>query len=214
LNKPDTAYAAEGTKGVYKVGLVLGGPEADAFREAVEAAAQAAYTDYFETGKGSEMKAGDRKKWNVFHPFEVDTDDDGNPTGYITFNFRQNAEIVSKDPKTGSIRRKDIAINIFDATGSGTITKPVFAGSVGRIMYSTRQIVIASTKLVGVRLDFAAVQIKDLVTAGARGPIGKGAFGAVDGYVEDAEADDAERSEATGSAGAGGGGSAHSSDDY
>ncbi len=42
------------------------------------------------------------------------------------------------------------------------INKPVFSGSILRFMFSTRPVVVASTKMVGVRLDFSSAQIRKL----------------------------------------------------
>lgn len=166
INKPDTKFNEDG---VYKAGLRLGGPEAIALKEKVDAQAEAYFNE-----TTAEMTAGERKKWSLYVPYEVEEDDEGNPTGFIVFDFKQNAKIRQKDGST-----KDVVIGIKDARNND-MHKPVFGGSELRIRYSFRGIKMASTKQAGIRLDFAMVQVRKL----AQGS-GGGGFGVVDGYTED-----------------------------
>lgn len=174
LNKPDTKFDAEG---VYKVDLRMSGAPAQKFMEGVKAASDAALEEYLQKQQDAgKMTKGEAKKWTAYYPFEVEEDAEGNPTGDIIFSFKQNAKIKLKD---GTV--KDISMVIRDAKDK-EMHKPVFGGSELRTMYSMRPIPMTSLKQAGVRLDFAAVQVKSLKTSG-NGPT----FGEVDGYAEDAE---------------------------
>lgn len=176
LNKPDTKFNKDG---VYKLDLRLDGPEATALKEQVEAAANAAYEAYFEDDSergGKSIPVKDRKNWKVYLPFEVDEDDQGNPTGYIVFTFKQNAKIKLKD---GTV--KDIIVPIKDASGKKAVHKPVFGGSELRVMFTFRDIPMKSLKQVGVQLALAQVQVKNLKTSGQGGPD----FDQVEGYEEE-----------------------------
>ncbi len=175
INKPDTKFAPAGSAGVYKVGLKLSGAPAEALKEKVDAECQAAFDAYAEE-KG--LTPGEKKKWSVYYPYEVLEDDDGTPTGEIVFDFKQNAELTLK---TGEKVRVEIARK--DSKDKDMDPKtPIFGGTTGRIRYSMRPIPMVSTKQVGVRLDFAAVQVIKMAERSAGG----GSFGAVeddDAYV-------------------------------
>lgn len=169
INKPDTKFNEDG---LYTVDLVLGGSEADTLKAKIDGPAAAALNEHTD-----EMKPADAKKWSLYVPYEDETDDDGNPTGYTVFHFKQNAKIKLKDGTT-----KAIKIEIRDAADK-VIDKPIFGGSEGRILFSMRPIVMVSSRQAGVRLDFAKVQVTKLQQGGG----GRG-FGAVDGgYVADGQ---------------------------
>lgn len=173
LNKPDTKFDAT-NGGAYKTGLDISGPEAEALKEEVDAGAKAV----FERITG-EMPKGEAKKWTIYSPCEELEDAEGNPTGVIRFYFKQNALIPLK-----SGEKKAIKVFIVDSAGKD-ITKPVFAGTIIRVMYKMRDIKIASAKQAGVRLDFAGVQVKEFKAAG------RPQFGSVDGGYVDEPDDDA-----------------------
>lgn len=184
LNKPDTKFNADG---LFQTGLRLEGAEALAFKEQIDTAAQAAFDEITE-----EMTAGERKKWSVYRPYTEEEDDNGNPTGAIVFDFKQNATIKLK---SGEVKKVEIGLQ--DSAGND-INKPIFGGSTIRLMYSTRAIPMKSLKQAGVRLDFSMAQVLKLV----KGTGGRG-FGKVEGgYVDEPDADDPEdgaKSGATGS---------------
>jgi hypothetical protein len=166
LTRPDTKF---NTDGIFKTGLLLEpSPEVEAFVTFVEAAAQAAFEE--ETAK---MTPGERKKYTLYSPVEKEEDDQGNPTGNYIAHFKQNA-IIRRADKTEII----VTIGIKDASGKRDVHKPVFGGSVIRVMYSPRVVKVASSQKAGVRLDFASVQVKKLQES-SRG------FGAVEGYEEE-----------------------------
>lgn len=187
VNKPDTKF---NEAGIYKTGLVVGGPEGDAWIEGLKESAEAAFNEHMDT-----IPAKDRKNWSVYYPYEEDADDEGNATGYYKADFKQNAQIKLKD---GTV--KDIQIGIWDSKNK-VVRKPVYGGSEIRVKYAERVIVIASPKKVGIRLDFSDIQVKKLETAGKRNGAG---FGTVeDGYSseEDQEyaANEAQEGSAEGS---------------
>lgn len=171
LNKPDTKFNADG---VYHVDLMVSGEEAQTLKDKVDAAAQLAFDAYFEEGDGKKIPPKERKAWSVYVPYKEDTDDAGNPTGYIVFDFKQNAKIKLK---SGEV--KDIMVSLKDAKNN-PVHKPVFGGSELRTMFAFRDIPMKSLKQVGVRMDLAQVQIKKLAASQGRN------FGEIeDGYVEE-----------------------------
>lgn len=167
LNKPDVKFNADG---VYKTGLRLTGTDAIETRDRVKAASDA----YFEETT-AEMTPAERKKWSVYYPYEEEEDDQGNPTGAIVFDFKQNAII-----KLRSGEVKDIQIALEDAKNND-MHSPIWGGSVIRTMFSMRGIKMTSGKQAGVRLDFAAVQVKELSKGSGGG--GRG-FDVVEGFEE------------------------------
>lgn len=176
VNTPDAKFNPDNP--VFKTGLRLHGDEAQAFKLAVDNAAEAAFANWFEEGEGKTLSAGERKKFEVYRPYEVELDDaTGEPTGAIVFDFKQNARIKLRD---GTV--KELKIGLYDAAGK-EMTKLVRGGSEIRIRYSMRPIPMKPLKKVGVRLDFAMVQVRKLSEGS-----GTGGFGAVEGYQDDGEA--------------------------
>jgi hypothetical protein len=173
VNKADTKFNA---KGLFKVDGVMNGPEALAFKALIDKVAEDALAAHTE-----DMTPGERKKWSIYLPYEVEEDDQGNPTGDIHFQFRQNATILVEGEE------KAIKIAIYDSQDKPTEV-PVYGGSILRVMYKLRPIVIASTKKAGVRMDFLKVQVVKL--ADRTGGTGDGGFGSVEGgYVDEHEAE-------------------------
>lgn len=184
VNKPDTKFNAEG---LYKLGLApLDGAEAAKFKEQIDEAAGVAFNE-----ETADMTAGERKKWSLYVPYTEEEDDEGNPTGRIWFQFKQNATIKLRD---GTV--KEIQIGIFDAADK-RIALDVYGGSTVRVMYRPRAVRIATNKQAGVRLDFCKVQVIQLAERGSEGGFG----GVEDGYVHD----DAEDQVQDGGSAAGGG---------
>lgn len=182
INKPDTKYNDDG---VFKCPLWVEGPEAIALAETVTEASDQALAEYVQKQMDQKkMTAGEAKKWSAYYPFEHEEDESGNRTGRILFDFKQNATIRLRDGTT-----KKITVGIYDADDKA-MTAPIFSGTKLRVRYSLRPIPIVSAKEVGVRLDFASVQVIELVAASGRGS-GRGGFGSVEGgYVTgDTEAD-------------------------
>jgi hypothetical protein len=166
LTKADTKYN-EG--GLFKVDLGLGPDAAEKFKEHIQPQA-----DYALQEHTKDMKPADAKKWSVFYPWSDEEDDDGKPTGEVLFKFRQNKTLKLKDGT-----EKIVTIGVVDAK-TKPVKKPVYGGSELRVMYSMRKVVVASTKMVGIRLDFSSVQVIKLTSSAAPG------FGEVEGgYSED-----------------------------
>lgn len=164
INKADTKY---NDQGLFKTEGIGSGPQVEAMKANIRAASQAALD-----AETAEMKPAEAKKWSLYVPFEEVEDDDGQPTGDTRFTFKQNQVIKTKDgkEKTITIEVRDSADNVIDDVN-------VFSGTKARIMYSMRPIKMVSSKAVGVRLDFAKVQVVEL----SRGSGGSMGFGAVEG---------------------------------
>jgi hypothetical protein len=174
FNTPDTKYNADGL--YHTDHIPASDEEAEALARKIEQAAQAALQEHTQ-----EMKPGEAKKWSLALPYERVEDDEGNPTGQIRFTYKQNAKIPSDKEPSG---HKDIKIELRDSDDN-IISVAVWNGSEGRIMFSMRPITVASTKKVGIRLDFAKVQVTKLKRGSGGGSRG---FGAVEGgYVADEE---------------------------
>lgn len=161
INNADTEF---NDAGVFKVDLRLTGKDAADLREDVDEKAQAGFDELT-----ADMTAGERKKFTIYRPYEVEEDDEGNPTGAIIFRFRQNATIKLKDGT-----EKKVQIGVQDSEGNDTRVA-IFGGSKLRVLYSARPIKVVSSKQAGVRLDFSMVQIAEL--AKSSGP----KFGKIDG---------------------------------
>lgn len=178
INKADTKFVKEGEPGVFHLGLILEGPDALAFKQLVTEAADKAREEYFESEQGQKVPQRLRASWEPFYPYEVDEDEQGNATGYIKFKFKQNSVIKLKD---GTL--KTLTIGIKDSKGK-PVTRPVFHGSEGRIMFTLRPILTPvnpkdKTRQIGVQLSLAQVQVTKM--AEREGP----SFGAVAGGYEE-----------------------------
>lgn len=182
LNKADTKFNVDG---LFHFGLRSNDPEAHQFASTLEAASDEYLETYLQEQAEKDPKKwtpGERKKWTPYYPFEYEEDANGDRTGYVTFNFKQNAVIKLRDGTT-----KDIQIGLYDAEGK-EMTAPIYGGSIVRAKYAPRGIVMTSAKQAGIRLDFSMVQVKEL----AKGSAGGGGFGRVEGgYVEGGDTGDA-----------------------
>ena len=153
VNRPDTKFNTDGLFHVDVAVSVEDGGKVMADKiEAASLAALAKHTD--------KMTPGEAKKWTILLPFEYEEDDEGNQTGRIIFSFKQNAKLKDRD---GNI--KDVTISIRDSKNQ-EFKAAIYSGSEGRVKYSMRDIAVASTKKVGVRLDFGMVQVTKLQEAG------------------------------------------------
>jgi hypothetical protein len=181
LTKPDTKYKADGE---YKVTLVLPAAEAqplvklidDAMVESLKKARMENPT------KAKSIKAAADK------PYKAVTDDEGNETGDIKFNFKMAAKVTSK--KSGNTWEQKPAV--FDAK-LRPIPATVNVGGGSRVKVKF-EMLLFYTPLVGagVSLRLLAVQILDLVEYSRSGAEG---FGAEDGY--EAGEQDEQKSEGT-----------------
>lgn len=183
FNKPDTKYNADG---VYKSGLAVGGEAAQAYKAEIDALALAGFETIMEE-KG--LKPADRKKWSVYYPYDVETDDEGVETGRIIFHYKQNATLRLKDGEV-----KKINIGLRDSQNEALKPNtPIFGGSTVCIMWKSRPVTIAGTKQAGVRLDFNMVQL--IKQAEGRASSG-GGFAKVEGGYVQSRGNDPDESEA------------------
>mgnify|MGYP002718623800 CR=1 FL=1 len=166
LNNPDTKFNAEG---VYKTGLRVPVAEAAPMMARIQTAAERYLAEVTEG-----MTPAERKKWSLYLPFEEEEDDEGNKTGFVVFNFKQNATLTLK-----SGEKKEIKLQLQDGLGKDN-PRPIMGGSKLRTKYALRDVKMTSGKQAGVRLDFAGVQVV-VYNQGSQG----GGFGAVEGYVDD-----------------------------
>ena len=120
------------------------------------------------------------KKFEKEYPYEIEEDDNDEPTGKILFNFKQNATIKVKG------QERKVTIGIYDAKRN-KITDMVGSGSTLKIRFTVRPYAMASTNKIGIRLDFNAVQVLNLVGFGGGNSDG---FEDEDGY-EGSHDDDA-----------------------
>lgn len=158
ITKPDTKFNDDG---LFKVSLRLEGKDAETMKARLDAAAEAAFKDFMENGDGADLKPGEQKKFSVYKPYVEEEDDEGNPTGSILVQFKQNAVIKLRD---GTV--KHVQIGIYDADNKPAPNVDIWGGSVIRVKFAMRDIVMKSLKQVGVRLDFSLVQVKKLATGG------------------------------------------------
>lgn len=174
LNAADSKFHPDNP--VFKTKLILKGDAAQAMKARVDGELDAAFTAFLEDPEqGGKLSPADRKKWSKHPPYVEEEDDQGNLTGRIVFEFKQNERIRLKD---GTV--KNIVIGLYDAAGK-EMHKLVTGGSEIRVNYSMRAYPIKATKQIGLRLDFGRVQVKTLAERSS------GGFGAVEGYVDDGE---------------------------
>jgi hypothetical protein len=188
VNEPDKGNEKfKPTKLEFKVDLVasLSDPLAAQLKEDLDVGAEEAMEAYkekigYETLKGKARKEID-EEFKLYVPYEIEEDDEGEPTGNIIFQFRQNESIKLRDGTT-----KKLTIGIYDANGD-EMDKLVKAGSRGRVMHSIRAIPMPSLTQVGVRLDFSMVQVTQLGegSGGGGSKFGKVAGGYVDDGVKE-----------------------------
>lgn len=179
VNKPDDKFNKENPP--FHGELVLKGDDAIEYRELIDQKAKEAFDAFMEDEKGgAKLTPAERKKWSIYVPYEVVEDDNGDPTGEIKVDFKQNSVIRTADGV------KKIEIGLYDANGD-EMKDLVRHGSIVRFRHSFRAITLKTNKQVGVRLDFSMVQVKEM----AKGS-GGGGFGKVDGgYTKRAPSDQA-----------------------
>lgn len=150
VDRPDTKFD---TDGLFKTKLVgdLSNPKIVALRAKIDAAAQAAFDEELK-----DLTPGQRKKWQVYLPYTLEEDEEGNETGRIVFEFKRNAKVTIR--KTGEV--KELSVAVYDSAGNAVKPAPaIYGGSTIKVMGSFRPIKISATQKAGVRMDFFAVKV-------------------------------------------------------
>lgn len=166
LNQPDTKFAKEPGDGEFKVDVAIkaedGGEEL--FND-VSAASQKAFDEWMaDPDKGGKLPKLKREEFKVYCPAKLERDENtGEPTGRYIFDFRQNARIKLKD---GTV--KVITVGLYQPDGKSAVKKLIRGGSTLRVRYAIRAIPMPGLKQVGVRLDFAMVQVRKLAEGNAQ----------------------------------------------
>jgi hypothetical protein len=184
LTKPDTKFNKNGH---FKINLTLEGEAAAKQKAIIDAEVEKSYAAAVDKAKSpAEAKAVYRA-----YPYEEVTDDDENPTGALTFKFKQNAVIKLKDGTT-----RNAKIDLFDAKGNKLPENVmVFGGSTVKVGYTHRPYAMVKEVIVekdgkqqkkktieaGISLDLGAVQVIKLVS-GNGGSAESWGFGETDGY--------------------------------
>ena len=169
LTRPDTKFKADGE---YKVTLVLPGAEAQPLidlinKEMGESLIQARRDN---PTKAKSIKAASDK------PYKAVTDDEGNETGDVKFNFKMAAKVTSKISGQSWEQKPDL----FDAKGKVLINPKIGGGSRVKVAFELYQFYTALVGA-GVSLRLRAVQVLDLVEYNSRSASGYG-FGEEEGY--------------------------------
>ncbi len=172
LNQPDTKFKAEGR---YSVKVRFTKEQAAPIIAKLEEAAKAEYDvrvvemagKMTNKGKPIEVKGPDTS-------FEVELDDNKQPTGNILVNFGMNAQYV--DQKTKEVIK--LKPSLVDAKGVPTNVE-VWGGSKIKVCYEIKPYWVAGTYTAGASCGLRAVQIIELVTKG------QGMNGAAYGFKEE-----------------------------
>lgn len=167
LTKPDTQFDSDGE---FKVGLVLPHHEAQGLIQTIDAA----MVEALEKAKSDNpTKAKKIKAANP--PYSEVTDEEGQETGEIKFNFKMKAKITTKD---GSVINQ--RPGIFDAAGHALMNGSIGGGSRMKV---SAELVPYFTDLVGagITLRLKAVQVIELVEYTGK-TADKYGFKAEDGY--------------------------------
>lgn len=165
LDKPDTKFKPEGE---YTCDLILSAEEAQPLIDQVTKLREDFYRETLVKEKKKVLKKADL----TF--FKAETDDEGNETGRVILKFKAKAA-YKRDEKlipVGPIPR-------FDAKGRPT-KADVWSGSQIKVAFEPNCWFTPALG-VGISLRLKAVQVIELVTAGARDAKGYG-FGTEDGY--------------------------------
>jgi len=167
LTTPDTKFKADGE---YKVTLVLPGSEAQPLIDLIDKTmGESLVKAKMENPtKAKTIKAATDK------PYKAVTDDEGNETGDVRFNFKMAAKVTSK--KTGQTYEQ--RPSLFDAKLKALVNPNVGGGSKIKVKFEMYQFWTALVGA-GVSLRLLAVQVLDLVEYSRNDASG---FGAEDGY--------------------------------
>jgi hypothetical protein len=150
LNRPDTQFDLDGE---YKVGLVLPATDAQGLIQSIDKA----MADALDKAR-QDNPAKAKKIKQASPPYTDVTDDDGNETGEVKFNFKMKAKITTKDGTVITQRP-----GVFDASGS-VLASDVTVGGGSKVKVSA-ELAPFFTDLVGagITLRLKAVQVIELV---------------------------------------------------
>ena len=171
VTEPDTKYKDEGEYSTkLRVPMDLAKPLMAAIdKEAAESLAAA-------IEKADTAKA--KKSWETkYIPYEIEEDDDGEPTGCVLFKFSMKASGKSK--KTGKTWTRKPAL--FDAKGTPLKNAQIWGGTTAKISFSFQQYAQTAQTGASVKMALEAVQVIDLVSGGTRSADAYG-FDEEDGY--------------------------------
>lgn len=175
VNKPDTKFNPDGD---FSVKLSLTEAEAAPLIEKLEGAAKESFASAVKENKGKKVKQADL-------PFKQETDQEGNETGNLLFNFKLKAKVTKQDGESYTQRP-----SIYDAKGKSVDPAKTIVGG-GSIIKVAYEIFPFFTALIGagISLRLKAVQVLELVEYGERSAKSYG-FGEEEGYsAEDMESD-------------------------
>jgi hypothetical protein len=170
LTKPDTKFKADGE---YKVTLVLPGAEAAPLIALIDGAmVESLKKARMENpAKAKTIKAASDK------PYKAVTDDEGNETGEVKFNFKMAAKVTSKKTQQSWEQKP----SLFDAKLRPLVNPKIGGGSKVKVKFEMYQFYTALVGA-GVSLRLLGVQVLDLVEYTRTGAEG---FASEDGYEAD-----------------------------
>lgn len=172
VNTPDTKFNANGK---YSLKLRQTQAQAAPIIAQLEAAAKAEYDAQVEAHKGKFDKKG--KPIEINGPdtsYEIELDDNKQPTGNVLISFSMNAQYTDK--KTNEVVK--LKPSLVDAKGNPTNVE-VWGGSKVKVCYELNQYFVAGTTTAGASCRLKAIQIIELVTKG------QGMNGAAYGFKEE-----------------------------
>lgn len=180
LTEPDTKFKDEGE---YSVKLIV--PADAPGVQALIAQIDREGEEALEEAKANAKTAKEKKEWAINNtPYEVLEDDDGNPTGEVSFKFSMKASGVSK--KTGKPWTRKPAL--FDAKGRPIKTAiSVGGGTIGKVSFQVVPYTPNAKIGAGIKLALEAAQIIDLKSFGERSAAEMGFGAEEDGYDHEAE---------------------------
>lgn len=178
LNTPDTKFKEEGE---YKVDLLLNKVDDAQFLGALKARSEKAVEEA-KVKLAEKNKHAQIKKLDVYYPFEVIYDEEGNETEQVKVKFKTKAQFTTKDGKV-----VNLTPDLFDAQGKPLDRQEViiYAGSEIRVNFTPAPFYSPAINKAGVSLRINAVQVIELGTGNSATAESYG-FGVVeDGFSAD-----------------------------
>lgn len=177
--KPDIKFVPEGE---WRVKLALPQAQADTLIAKLQPLLDVAVAE----AKTENPKVAKAIKVGEF--FTLETDDQGEETGNVLFNFKQKASHTSK--KTGETFNFNIAV--FNKAGEVLpADAKIGSGTQGAVAFEVSNYFVAGTKTAGISFRLKAVQIHELVEWGGGSATSFG-FGVEEAASEEAFGNEAE----------------------